>query len=180
MRRTSSAPTGVERYFDTDELIVSKTDPKGIITYANDVFMRISGYSEEELIGQPHNIIRHPAMPRSVFRLLWDTIQAGQEIFAYINNLAVDGAHYWVFAHVTPSYDPAGQLVGYHSNRRVPERDAVGEAAALYSALCEVEARYPKPADAIAAGMEEFAGRLDRIGQSYDQFVWGLTRQTRA
>ena len=163
-----------------EELLVSSTNTKGEITHCNPAFVRVSGYSYDELIGQPHNIIRHPAMPRSVFRLLWDTIQAGQEIFAYINNLAVDCAHYWVFAHVTPSYDPAGQLVGYHSNRRVPERDAVVEAAALYSTLCEVEARYPKPADAIAAGMEEFAGRLGRIGQSYDQFVWGLTRQTRA
>lgn len=177
MRRTGIIPTGVEKYFDVDELIVSKTDPKGLIIYANDVFIRMSGYSEAELLGQPHNIIRHPDMPRSVFKLMWDTIQSGQEIFAYVNNLAMDGQHYWVFAHVTPSYDPDGRLIGYHSNRRVPERSAVNATSSIYSALIAVEARYSRPADAIAAGMDELRHRLDQLGQTYDQFVWSITKE---
>ncbi|HMO11052.1 MAG TPA: PAS domain-containing protein, partial [Actinotalea sp.] len=117
MRPSSVMPTGVERTFGADEIIVSKTDPKGRITYANQVFLRVSGYREDEVVGQPHSIVRHPDMPRAVFALLWETIQAGREIFAYINNLAADGAHYWVFAHVTTSR-AGGALVGYHSNRR--------------------------------------------------------------
>lgn len=96
-----TTPTGQARTFAPDELIVSKTDPKGRITYANDVFLRVSGYELDEVIGQPHNIIRHPEMPRAVFRLLWRQLAAGQEVFAFINNLAKNGDHYWVLAHVT-------------------------------------------------------------------------------
>ncbi|MFC7575365.1 PAS domain-containing protein [Klenkia terrae] len=118
--RTAVRPTGVERSFGADELIVSKTDRRGVITYANDVFLRVGAYSLDEVIGQPHNLIRHPEMPRAVFHLLWDTISRGHELFAYINNLAADGAHYWVLAHVTPSVDERGTIVGYHSNRRRP------------------------------------------------------------
>jgi PAS domain S-box-containing protein len=113
-------PTGQERTFSADELIVSKTDPRGVITYANDVFLRVSGYPAGEALGRPHNIIRHPDMPKAVFALLWETLAARQEMFAYINNLAADGAHYWVLAHVTPSYGRNGDVIGYHSSRRCP------------------------------------------------------------
>ena len=106
--RRAIRPTGEERTFGADELIVSKTDPRGVITYANDVFLRVSGYDMDEVVGRPHNLIRHPDMPRAVFQLLWDTLTERRELFAYINNLASDGAHYWVLAHVTPSYGPDG------------------------------------------------------------------------
>src|SRR5689334_2578922 len=102
MRATRTRPTGVERTFGADEIIVTKTDPRGVITYANEVFLRVSALTEAEAAGQPHSIIRHPDMPRAVFKLLWDTLGERQEIFAYVKNLAADGAHYWVFAHVTP------------------------------------------------------------------------------
>ena len=96
--------TGVERTFGEDEIIVSKTDLTGRITYANDVFLRISGYAEAEVLGQPHSIIRHPGTPRAVFSLLWRTIESGREIFAYVVNRAKNGDHYWVLAHVTPTF----------------------------------------------------------------------------
>lgn len=130
VRPSLITPTGVERTFGVDEIIVSKTDPQGRITYANPVFLRVSAYSEDQLLGKPHSVVRHPDMPRILFKLLWDTIAAGQEIFAYINNLAADGAHYWVLAHVTPSHKD-GRLIGYHSNRRLPERAAVAEVSRL-------------------------------------------------
>ena len=98
-----TAPSGRERTFARDELIVSKTDPKGRLVYVNDVFLEVSGFRESEIIGQPHSIIRHPEMPRAVFKLLWDVILGGKEIFAYVNNMAKNGDNYWVFAHVTPS-----------------------------------------------------------------------------
>lgn len=75
-------PTGTERTFENDEIIVSKTDSKGRITYANDVFLKLALYEESEVLGAPHSLVRHPDMPRAVFKLLWDTIQAGEEIFA--------------------------------------------------------------------------------------------------
>ena len=105
MARPTVAPTGRERVFGEDEIIVSKTDLQGRITYANSVFLRVAGYAEEDVLGQPHSMIRHPGMPRAVFKLLWETIAGGREIFAYVKNLARDGDHYWVFAHVTPSFD---------------------------------------------------------------------------
>jgi len=108
MARQDVPLTGVERFFDADEVIVSKTDLKGRITYANRVFQRVAGYGEAELMGAPHSIVRHPAMPRCVFKLLWDTLEAKQEIFAYVINRARNGDHYWVFAHVTPSFDAGG------------------------------------------------------------------------
>ena len=116
--RAAASPTGRERSFSADELIVSKTDPRGVITYANDVFLRVSGYDLDEVLGRPHNVVRHPEMPRAVFSLLWDALGSGQEIFAYINNLASNGDHYWLLAHVTPSQGPEDRVVGYHSGRR--------------------------------------------------------------
>jgi PAS domain-containing protein len=94
MTRRVITPTGIECPFEEEELIVSKTDLKGRITYANDVFLRLAKYPLQQTIGAPHSLIRHPDMPRCVFKLLWDTVQAKKEIFAYIVNMASDGDHY--------------------------------------------------------------------------------------
>lgn len=167
-------PTGVERFFDPDEIIVSKTDPKGRITYANDVFLRVAGYTEPEVLGQPHNCIRHPDMPRCVFQVLWDTLKAGDEIFAYVVNQAKNGDHYWVFAHVTPSYTPAGTLAGYHSSRRVPDRAAVDEAQGLYRILLDAERRHTNPREQIAASLPILQGHLKDNRTTYEEFVFTL------
>lgn len=179
MRPSAITPTGVERTFGADEIIVSKTDPQGRITYANPVFQRVSAYREDQLLGKPHSIVRHPDMPRIVFKLLWDTIAAGQEIFAYIDNLAADGAHYWVLAHVTPSYRD-GRLIGYHSNRRLPERTAVAEVSALYATLRSEEQRHATPKEAMAASGALLDAHLASHGQSYEELVWGLIARTGA
>ncbi len=139
MARQIITPTGRESRFGEQEIIVSKTDLKGRLTYVNDVFLRVSHYQAHELLGQPHSIIRHPDMPRCVFKLLWDTIQAKDEIFAYVLNMARNGDHYWVFAHVTPSFNAAGDIVGYHSNRRKPDPDQIVKIAPLYRVLLEIE-----------------------------------------
>lgn len=167
-------PTGREASFRRDEIIVSKTDLKGRITYCNDVFERVSGFAEGELIGQPHSIIRHPQMPRCIFKLLWDTIQAKREIFAYVNNMARNGDHYWVLAHVTPSLDGAGTILGYHSNRRLPDRGAVAKADALYRELKAVEDRPDNRKDGMLAGHDHLVGLLKNKGIGYDQFVLSL------
>ncbi|CAA7623464.1 PAS domain-containing protein [Magnetospirillum sp. UT-4] len=174
MARNDVHLTGVERHFGTDEIIVSKTDTKGRITYANDVFMRVAGYTEREVLGQPHSIIRHPAMPRCVFKLLWDTIEAGDECFAYVVNRCKNGDHYWVLAHVTPTFDAARSIVSYHSSRRNPPREAVAKAEGLYRELAAIEAA----ADDRKAGMEAaFLALIDRLhaaGLRYDEFVFTL------
>lgn len=167
-------PTGVERYFNEDEIIVSKTDLKGRITYANHVFIQVSGYQEDELIGQPHNIIRHPAMPRCVFKLLWDTVESGKEIFAYVNNMCKGGDNYWVHAHVTPTFDEAGKIIGYHSNRRVPERPAVEAADGLYAALLAEEKRHEDWREGMEAATHMLTGILADKKVEYDEFVFSL------
>jgi len=167
-------PTGVERTFSADELIVSKTDPRGVITYANDVFLRVSGYAMDELVGQPHNLIRHPEMPRAVFQLLWDTLAARRELFAYINNLAADGGHYWVLAHVTPSLGADGTLVGYHSNRRRPSPRAVEKIRPLYARLLAEERRHPNAKAAVAASSQLLTEITAEQGGSYEDLVWAI------
>lgn len=108
MRKPHMPPRDVARDFKVSEAFFSTTDPRGIILAGNRVFTRISGYTEPELIGKPHNIIRHPDVPRAVFKLLWDTLAAGQPICAYVKNMAKDGAYYWVLALVAPM--PGGYL----------------------------------------------------------------------
>ncbi|GAA2545736.1 PAS domain-containing protein [Winogradskya consettensis] len=175
MKATKVAPTGIERTFGDDEIIVTKTDPRGLLTYANDVFLRLSALTEDEAIGRPHSLIRHPDMPRAVFKLLWDTLKSRQELFAYVVNLASDGAHYWVLAHVTPSFDQNGHLVGYHSSRRRPEQAAVTAAAELYRRLSAEERRHNSTPEALDAGWSMLQDTLSNRGQTYDEFVWELT-----
>lgn len=174
MKQDNQRLTGVERHFDEHEIIVSKTDLKGRITYANDTFLRVAGYRENEILGQPHSIIRHPDMPRCVFALLWQTIEAGREIFAYVINRSANGDHYWVLANVTPSFDQNGKIIGYHSNRRVPRRDALEKVIPLYKTLCEEEAKEANRKQGMARGIKMVGDLLADAGMDYDEFVFSL------
>ena len=167
-------PTGREAPFDQAEIIVSKTDLRGRITYVNDVFCRVAGFTPHELLGQPHSIIRHPDMPRAVFKLLWETLAARQEIFAYVLNMAKSGDHYWVFAHITPSYDGSGNVIGYHSNRRKPEAFQTTKVAALYRELLDIETRGADQKIGMSAAFDSLVSMLRNKGISYDEFVFSL------
>ncbi len=116
------------------KLIVSRTDPQGFITHANQAFVDMSGYSREELIGANHNILRHPDMPAVAFKGLWDTVQSGQKWQGFVKNLRKDGKYYWVKATVIPNIRQ-GKLVGYTSVRRKPSRSKILESEALYATL---------------------------------------------
>ena len=168
-------PTGAEQFFDKDEIIVSKTDLKGRITYANRVFMRVAGYEEEELLEQPHSLVRHPDMPRCVFKLLWDTLEAKKEIFAYVINLCKNGDHYWVFAHVTPSFDGAGNVNGYHSNRRVPSRTVLDSTIIpLYKQLLAEEERHSNRKQGMNSAFQMLLDLLKEKGVGYDELIFSL------
>lgn len=170
--------TGVERFFDEDEVIVSKTDLKGRITYCNSVFQRLAGMSEPELIGQPHSIIRHPDMPRCAFKLVWDVVQAGSEIFAYVVNMAKNGDHYWVLAHVTPSFGEDGAIVAYHSTRRVPSPKVVQETIVpLYRQLKEIEDGFANRKDGMNAAFDALVKILSDNNVDYHEFVASLSRE---
>ena len=168
-------PTGVENLLGEEELIVSKTDLKGRITHANDVFIRMAKYSYAELMGAPHSLIRHPDMPRSVFKLLWDTIEDRREIFAYVKNMAANGDHYWVFAHVTPSFGADGKIAGYHSNRRAPAADIIKTTIVpLYAELLAAERRHVNGKDALAAGYQTLTDFVASQKVSYDELMFSL------
>ena len=170
-----TTPTGVERTFDRSEVIVTKTNRTGHITYANDIFLRIAGYTEAEVMGAPHSIIRHPDMPRCVFKYLWDTIEEGQDVFAYVLNLASTGDHYWVFAHVTPSYGRNRELIGYHSSRRSPDRRIVKDVITpLYQSLLAEEKRHKDRKAGLEASFAMLCGALAKKGTEYDEFILSL------
>lgn len=164
--------TGVEQFFDDNELIVSKTDLKGNLIYTNDVFLRIAGYTEKECMGQPHSMIRHPDMPRAIFALLWSTIQDGREIFAYVINRCKNGDHYWVQAHVTPSRDSSGTLIGFHSNRRVPDRRILeGQIIPLYKQLLDAERGQSNRKEGLATSLDLVTSMLTEHNMEYDEFI---------
>lgn len=167
------APNARERVMRDNDFIVSKTDTVGRITYGNQIFFEFSGYTEKELLGAPHNIIRHPDMPRGVFKLLWDTLGSGKECFAYVKNLAKDGSFYWVFANVTPDRDAHGKTVGYFSVRRKPRPEAVASVAAIYQAMLREEQR-AGPRDAAAASMAWLVQVLTEKKTRYEEFVLSL------
>lgn len=166
-------PTNVERVMREDDFIVSMTDTKGRITYGNRVFIEFSGYSEKELLGSQHNIIRHPDMPRAVFKLLWDKIQNKEECFAYVKNMAKDGGFYWVFANVTPTFDPQGNITGYFSVRRKPKQSGIAAVTPLYAAMLEAE-KNAGPARAIEVSTRILLDVLKEKGVSYDELVLAI------
>jgi PAS domain S-box-containing protein len=166
-------PTSVERLMREDDFIVSKTDLKGRITYGNRIFVEFSGYSEAELLGTQHNIIRHPDMPRAVFKLLWDSIQNKRECNAYVKNMAKDGSFYWVFANVTPNYDREGNVIGFFSVRRKPKISGVKTVSGLYKSMLEAE-RQAGPKEAIAVSTKILTNLLAEKGLSYDELVLAI------
>ena len=170
--------TGRERTFQPGQIIVSKTDTKGRLTYANDLFLELADYTEADVLGQPHSIIRHPDMPRCVFKLLWDHIADGKEIFAYVVNRSKNGDHYWVLAHVTPTFDEGGTITGYHSSRRVASRGALEKIKPLYVKLLEEEKRHANSKDGLAGSMKMLGDLLESLNLRYDQFIFQTIKES--
>lgn len=167
--------TGHERMMEQDEIIVSKTDLTGKITYANRTFLKLAGLAERDCLGVQHNLIRHPHMPRAVFSLLWKTIAAGDEIFAYVVNRSANGDHYWVFAHVTPSRNANGEIVGYHSNRRAPNRKIVDDhIVPLYKQLLDTEQSAASPKDGLEASTKMVTDLLAENKVGFNQLMFSL------
>lgn len=163
-------PPDQEIRLDEDDLIVSKTDPKGRITYANRRFMEIVGYSEPQLLGKPHNLIRHADMPRGVFRFLWLTLQEGKEFFGYVKNRTSDGGYYWVLANITPDYKSDSTLAGYFSVRRRPNFAAVRQVSQWYKKMLEIEAGL-SASQAPQASMQWLVEQVDQQGCSYNDLI---------
>lgn len=117
----------------SDDFLVSQTNEKGIILFANDDFCKVAGYSLDELVGQPHSIVRHDDMPRSAFEDLWNTVKANQVWHGYVKNRTKNGGFYWVYATVYPLYDEIQKIRTYLSCRRKPSPEEITQAEQLYS-----------------------------------------------
>jgi len=139
MRKPKVTPTNKEVVLKEEDFIVSKTDTKSRILYGNKIFIEISGYDESELLGQPHNILRHPDMPRCAFKILYDHIQNGKEWFGFVKNLRKDGGYYWVYANISPTFDANGNIIEYYSVRRKPIDGFKSIIEPLYQKLLSIE-----------------------------------------
>jgi len=167
-------PTSNRRNLGPEDFIVSKTDSSGRITYANRIFMDICGFAESDLLNIQHNIIRHPDMPRGVFRFMWDTLKSGDEFLGFAKNLCSDGSYYWVFANITPDYDKDGKLHGYYSVRRQPPQSALDVLIPVYKEMLAIEKR----SSAKEAPDKSIAYLVDVVGQvgakNYNSLVLNL------
>lgn len=171
-------PLDREVTFKDGEFIVSKTDLKGRITYVNRTFMRISGYCEQSSITQPHNIIRHPDMPRGVYHLMWRTLQREEEFFGIVKNLCANGSYYWAFANVTPDFDLKNTVVGYYSVRRPATIAAKTAASSVYTEMLQIENRCSR-GEAPQKSADFLMEYLDKKNTSYEQFVLDFFEATR-
>jgi len=131
-------PTDEEYFFD-GSAIISQTDLQGIITYVNKAFCQVSGYSVEELVGKPHNIVRHPDMPKAVFEKMWSTIQSGQAWNGFIKNLRKDGKYYWIDIEMLPARDKENNIIGYIAASKAASRKDIQENEETYKKMLEAE-----------------------------------------
>lgn len=161
----------VERQVSADAFLVSKTDTKGKITYCNIPFAQIVGAQCSELVGKPHNIVRHPDMPRIIFKILWEHVKNKKEVFAYVKNKSFDDSFYWVFANVTASLDQNGNTIGYYSVRRKPNPKALEIIIPLYKQLLEAEKN-----GGIEASSRLLESVLKEKNKSYDELMNNLQR----
>jgi PAS domain S-box-containing protein len=171
--KNKQEPTKQERLMREDDFIISKTDLKGKITYCNRIFIEFSGFAEHELLGSQHNIVRHPDMPRGVFKYMWDVLGQQKECFAYVKNMSKDGSFYWVFANVTPNLDAQGKPEGYFSVRRKPGRGAVAALSDVYRLMLDEERR-AGPRDACDASLALLTSVLNQKGVSYEKFILSI------
>jgi PAS domain S-box-containing protein len=166
-RITRPSPSDREVDWNKAKVLLSKTDTKGTILYANEAFIDVSGYDEFELIGQPHNVIRHPDMPKVIFKFLWDSIKANQNIHAIIKNMSKTGRYYWVITDFKIISDTDGEIVGYFGTRKsVPEDVIIKFIEPLYKKLLHIE-----EASGIHASEEYLVGFLEERNKSYMEYV---------
>jgi len=160
-------PTNHEIKLNTKRYIVSKTDASGIIEYGNDYFVEISGYTEVELIGKPHSIVRHPDMPKVVFKMMWDRIKRAQNIMAVVKNLSKDGSYYWVVTEFEPKVDPiTNEIISHTAFRKAAPQNAIDTMAPIYQKLLEIEKD-----GGVEASEKYLRGFLEDNNTSYDDFI---------
>jgi len=168
-------PKDVEHEVKSIDLIVSKADADGNITYVNPIFVKISGYSQAALLEKPHAILRHPDMPKVIFAYLWENIKEGRDVVAYVKNLCEDGGYYWVLATVKMAKNPDGSFRNYMSTRKAITGSAKTTISTLYKTLLDIEKQ-----DGIEASTKAFHSFLDDNGinenQAFNQYMKNLNK----
>lgn len=174
---TVERPTPIDREvgWNKSQVVISETDVYGRITNVNDVFCNVCGYSPDEMIGQPHSIIRHPDMPKLIFKLLWDNLKAGNNFIGVIKNLAKSGEYYWVITDFEMRYDAMGNITHYIARRKsVPKAVIENYVAPLYETLLKLEK---------VGGMELstrfFKNYLAKQGKDYIDFIIDVMNENR-
>lgn len=156
--------------WDKTKTIVSKTDIYGTILYANDVFSKTCEYSTIELIGEPHNIIRHPDMPKVAFKALWDALKKGENFHAIVKNLTRTGRYYWVITDFTIDKDDEGKVVGYTARRKAVPDGVVKKIEPVYKTLLDIEKLKGEKASELY--FEAYLN--EEVGKNYNDFVVDL------
>ena len=149
------------------DIVVSKTDIMGNIEYANQIFFKLSGYNKRELTYEPHSILRHPDMPKIVFKHLWDELKKGHEVYAFVKNLTKNGSYYWVLAYVRPTLNPDKSLRNYVSTRKMMTPTAKTIIEPLYAKLLEIE-----KSNGVEASEKMLMDTLE--GKNFNQFMIDL------
>ncbi len=165
-KKDRPTPIDQEILIPDEEVLISVTDPKGIITEVNDVFCEVAGYSTEELVGASHNVIRHPDMPKVMFKIVWEHIKDRENVMALVKNLAKDGRYYWILTDFVTKVNASRQVVNYTAYRRPICKDVQNAIIPLYKALNAIED---------VAGMEtseKFLNEyLENKGMTYDEMI---------
>jgi PAS domain S-box-containing protein len=160
-------PIDKEVSWDKSQVIMSKTNEFGTIEYANEVFVDVSGYEDYELMGQPHNMIRHPDMPKVIFKVLWENLKKGNNFHAIVKNLAKSGRYYWVVTDFEIGKDEKGVIVNYFGRRRaVPQEVIALHIEPLYKKLLQIEA-----ASGLEYSEKYLIGFLEEKESSYVDYI---------
>jgi len=168
-------PIDVEKEVKSIDLIVSKSNEKGDITYVNPIFVKISGYTQGELLDKPHSILRHPDMPKVVFKYLWDSLKNGDDVVAFVKNLCKDGSYYWVLATIKTAKNPDGSFRNYMSTRRSVTANAKEIVGELYAKLLDVEKK--ESVEASEKLFNEFLAQHDiKDAISFNTFMQNLNK----
>ncbi len=167
-------PIDKEIILDPKKVIMSKTNAKGIIEYANDYFVKICGYKEYQLMGKPHNVIRHPDMPKIIFKVLWDRLHQGKNIHAVVKNLAKDGRYYWVITNFETKFDDQGNIVSHYSRRKAAPEHVVFGVSRLYKILLSLESNDRT----LEKSLKYFENFFEYKNTTYDEFILDLIGTT--
>lgn len=170
-------PTGVEHTFPRRDVLVTKTGVDDIIVYANKAFLRVLGYTEDEVVGQTHEMFLYPDRSRGLSGMLTEIEREGREVFSYIAYLTKSGDHVWVISQSTPILDASGRLIGHHTADRAPDRETTPIIGELYARLREEERRHGGGQAGAAAGLRLLKETLAAQNMTYDEYIWAVASE---